>query len=190
MEFGYFAIVLFLIFERLFELRLSSRNQKKLLSRGYEFVEPRWQLQLMVVMHILWFVSLICEPIFLHRTMLGPAFSNILIIFALSVLLAAQVLRVWTINTLGEEWNIAVMKPNLALQKKTALVCNGPYRYIKHPNYVAVILEFFTVPLIIGAFYTLIIFSLFNFLVLFFRIRTEDAALQERTECLGNLSPS
>ncbi len=93
---------------------------------------------------------------------------------AASVLLwvAATVLRVWTLSTLGVAWNVRVVAP-----KSDTVVTSGPYAWIRHPNYVAVILEIVALPLFHGAWLSLVGLTALNALVLFFRIRTEEAVL-------------
>jgi methyltransferase len=86
----------------------------------------------------------------------------------------AQVLRYWVILSLGEYWNTRVL-----VVPGTILVRRGPYRYLRHPNYVVVILEIATFPLIFGAWVTALVFSALNAAVLFVRIRTENRALEE-----------
>lgn len=90
----------------------------------------------------------------------------------LTVLAAATALRVWSIRTLGEAWNARAAVP-ANIEPITA----GPYRYIRHPNYVAVILEFAAVPLVAGAWKTAVALSLLNAAVLADRITAEERLL-------------
>ena len=93
---------------------------------------------------------------------------------ALALALAAQGLRYWAITTLGPRWNTRVIVvPGLPP------VTGGPYRVMRHPNYVAVITEMAVIPLVHGAWMTAAVFSLGNALLLFVRIRAEEAALGE-----------
>ncbi|HZQ49926.1 MAG TPA: isoprenylcysteine carboxylmethyltransferase family protein [Candidatus Dormibacteraeota bacterium] len=88
------------------------------------------------------------------------------------VLAAASALRVWSIGTLGDSWNARAAVP-----QNVVPVTRGPYRYIRHPNYVAVILEFAAVPLIAGAWRSALILSLLNAAVLTDRIAAEERLL-------------
>ena len=88
------------------------------------------------------------------------------------LLIAATVLRVWTLRTIGIAWNVRIVEP-----KAETVVTSGPYAYIRHPNYVAVILEIAALPLFHSAWIPVIGLTLLNALVLFFRIRTEVATL-------------
>lgn len=90
----------------------------------------------------------------------------------LGVLAAATGLRWWSISTLGEQWNVRAAVPD-DLEPVTA----GPYRWIRHPNYLAVILEFLALPLAGGAWVSAAGLSLLNGAVLADRIRAEEALL-------------
>jgi len=171
----YFIVLCLLALERVFELFLSRKNQKKLLSKGYEFAEPRWQIALMIFLHLSWFVALFLEPILIPR----PADVDLFII-ALATLLFAQLLRLWVIKTLGEEWNISVMCPSDRGCYDENIIKRGPYKYIRHPNYLAIVLEFASVPLIGAAYFTSFIFSVLNVLVLKLRISQEEKVLNSR----------
>jgi len=89
-----------------------------------------------------------------------------------AVLAGAVALRMWSIRTLGDSWNARAAVP-LDLQPVT----DGPYRYIRHPNYLAVILEFAAIPLVAGAWRTAVVLSLLNGAVLVDRISAEERLL-------------
>jgi methyltransferase len=93
----------------------------------------------------------------------------------LPLALAAQALRWWAIRTLGERWNTRVI-----VVPGDRPVTSGPYRYLKHPNYLAVVIELFCVPMMMGAYVTAMVFSVGNTLLLWWRIRTEERALGDR----------
>ena len=88
------------------------------------------------------------------------------------VLVGATALRVWCIRSLGNAWNVRASVP-----ADLEPVTSGPYRYIRHPNYVAVILEFLAVPLVAGAWVSALLLSTWNGIVLYDRIRAEELAL-------------
>ena len=91
----------------------------------------------------------------------------------LSLFLLLQIGRVWVIVTLGTRWTTRVIVlPN------TPLVKHGPYRWLKHPNYLIVCAEIAVLPLIFGQWQIALFFSLANFLVLFWRIRIENETLE------------
>ena len=86
----------------------------------------------------------------------------------------AQALRVWTLRTLGKHWNISVMT---SPEDTPSFVSTGPYRFIRHPNYLVVIVEIVSLPIIGGAWLSAIFFSALNGIVLHKRIATEEHAL-------------
>ena len=88
------------------------------------------------------------------------------------VLAAASGMRVWSIRSLGEAWNVRAVVP-----ADLEPAVSGPYRYIRHPNYLAVILEFAALPLLAGAWRSAVVLSLANGAVLFDRIREEERLL-------------
>jgi methyltransferase len=88
------------------------------------------------------------------------------------LVVGAQALRWWVITTLGPRWNTRVfVVPGLPR------VTGGPFRWLRHPNYVAVVVEGFALPLVHGAWVTALVFTIANALLLAVRIRIEDAAL-------------
>lgn len=92
----------------------------------------------------------------------------------LALVLAAQGLRWWCIRTLGEQWSTRVV-----VVPGGPLVTRGPYRYLRHPNYVAVVVEGIALPLVHTAWVTAAAFTIANAAVLRVRIRCEEAALRE-----------
>ena len=101
----------------------------------------------------------------------------------IGVLLGAALLRRWSIRTLGAGWSARGVVP-AGLRPVTT----GPYRFIRHPNYVAVILEFAALPMAGGAWLSALVLSALNGLVLWDRIRDEErllAAVPGYEEALG-----
>ncbi|TMC39620.1 MAG: DUF1295 domain-containing protein [Chloroflexi bacterium] len=92
----------------------------------------------------------------------------------IAVLAGATALRLWSIRSLGGAWNVHAVVPRDVRPVET-----GPYRYIRHPNYLAVILEFAAIPLIAGARLSAVVLSALNAVVLYDRIRAEEALLNE-----------
>ncbi len=170
---AYWIVIIFLIAQRLGELFYSKRNQRRLLENGYCRVEPGHELALMVGLHVSWFLGLMIEPLLAGPKPVAALFLPAAVCFAI-----AQGLRIWVLWTLGEHWNVSIMAPRV--QRPDAFVRCGPYRFMRHPNYVAVILEFFSVPLLGGAYFTAIVGSFLNLLVLRMRVRREDLYLHSR----------
>lgn len=162
----YLALLGLLAVERIYELRLSRRNAAWAFARGG--VEAgQGHYPVMAAFHTLFLGACAAEVILVPR-----AFPGVLGWAALAAAVAAQALRYWAVRTLGPRWNTRVIVvPDLPP------VTGGPYRYLRHPNYVAVVLEMVAVPLIHGAFVTAAVFSLGNALLLAARIRAEEAAL-------------
>jgi methyltransferase len=126
-----------------------------------------------VAVHVLFFVCLAGEVVFLGAAPGTHALLAALWPLAVLVWVGAQVLRYAAIRALGERWNVRIF-----VVPGEPLVRSGPYRYLRHPNYVAVVLEFIAAPLMFGAWRTAIVISLLNAIALRTRIRAEDAALQ------------
>jgi methyltransferase len=162
----YTALIALVGVERLLELRLSVRNAKWAFERGgVEYGKPHYRF--MTVFHTLFLVSCVAEPWVLARPFLG-VWSWV----ALGLSVLAMLLRYWAITTLGTRWNTRVI-----VLPEAEPVTGGPYRFFRHPNYVAVVLELMVLPLIAGAWLTAIVFTVVNAGLLFVRIRVEEAAL-------------
>ncbi len=150
--------------QRLLELRLSRRHERLLRTRG-AVERGRGHYPPMVALHVLWLLSTLVEGI-----LRGPELWPV----PLALFLLVQPLRYWAIFTLGEYWNTRIL-----VVPGAKLVSRGPYRYLKHPNYVVVVVEVLTLPLIFGAWITALVFSVLNAALLFVRIREENRALAE-----------
>jgi len=150
--------------QRLLELRLSRRHERLLRARG-AVERGREHYPLMVALHVLWLLSTLIEGV-LRGPVLWPV--------PLALFLLVQPLRYWAIFSLGENWNTRIL-----VVPGAQLVRRGPYRYLKHPNYVVVAVEIATFPLIFGAWITAFVFSVLNAVLLSIRIREENRALAE-----------
>ena len=162
-----FAAVLLVALGRLFELRLSRRNERRLRARG-AVERGAGHYPAMVALHALWLVSTLVEG-----SLRGPAFPAWWPV-PLALFLLVQPLRYWAILSLGENWNTKIL-----VVPGARLVRSGPYRYFPHPNYVVVAVEVLTFPLIFGAWITALVFSILNAALLFVRIKGEERALKE-----------
>jgi methyltransferase len=152
--------------ERLAELVVSARNIRWSLARGG--VESGFgHYPPMVVLHTGLLAGCLVEVLVLDRPFLPWLGWPML---ALAVL--AQGLRWWSIRTLGLRWNTrVVVVPGMPL------VTGGPYRFARHPNYVAVVVEGVALPLVHSAWITAIVFSVLNIPLLAVRLRAEERAL-------------
>lgn len=152
--------------ERLVELRLSVKNAAWAFARGgKEYGLPHYRF--MTVFHTAFLVACVAEPWLLNRPFPMPwGFV------ALGFAVLAQALRYWAITTLGPRWNTRVI-----VLPEAAPVTGGPYRFVRHPNYVAVVLELLVLPLVHGAWLTALFFTVGNALLLRVRVQVEEAAL-------------
>jgi methyltransferase len=162
----YLAILAAFVAERIFELWLSNRNAR-LAFAGGGIELGRGQYRVIVAFHALFIAA--CAA---GAMRYAPSFPPALSIVALAGEAAAQALRYWSVETLGRSWNTRVI-----VVPDIEPVTSGPYRYIRHPNYVAVALEIACVPLIRGLVTIAVVFSAGNAILLAFRIRIEERAL-------------
>jgi methyltransferase len=151
---------------RLVELALSRRHQRALRARGAAPV-PEPVYAAMVALHTGILVGAVVEVL-----ALGRPFVAAVGIPALALVALANALRFWVIATLGPHWNVRVV-PSMPLGVITA----GPYRFVRHPNYVAVFVELAALPLVHGAVLTAVAGTALHVLVLRRRIRLEEAVL-------------
>lgn len=153
--------------ERLAELVVSTRNARWSFARGGS-EHGRGHFPAMVALHAGLLVACAAEVLLTDRP-----FVPVLGWTALAATLASQALRWWCIGTLGPRWNTRVIVvPGLAL------VDRGPYRWLRHPNYVAVVVEGLALPLVHSAWVTALAFTVLNaVLLLRFRIPAEERAL-------------
>jgi methyltransferase len=164
----YLGLLALVALERGLELVLSARNARLARSRGG--VETgRGHYPVMAVFHGALLVACALEVVLLHRPFPGAVGW-----VSLGVVLAAQALRYWAIATLGWRWNTRIV-----VVPGSAPVTGGPYRFVRHPNYVAVIAEMLALPLVHGAWLTALVFSAGNAWLLRVRIRAEEHALGE-----------
>ncbi|WP_128976119.1 isoprenylcysteine carboxyl methyltransferase family protein [Streptomyces roseicoloratus] len=162
----YTALVLLVVAERFAELAVARRNGDWSRARGAR-EHGAGHYPVMVVLHAALLLGCLVEPWALDRPFLPwlgwPA---------LVLTLGAQALRWWCIGTLGPRWHTRVLiVPGLPL------VAAGPYRFLRHPNYVAVVVEGAALPLVHTAWLTALGFSLLNAALLTVRVRCENDAL-------------
>ncbi|MER7485519.1 isoprenylcysteine carboxylmethyltransferase family protein [Streptomyces sp. NPDC126497] len=152
--------------ERVAELVVSHRNAVWSIARG-GVESGRGHYPFMVVLHAGLLVGALVE-VWVRR----PATAAVLTWAMLALVAASQALRWWCISALGRQWNTRVIVVPGAVR-----VTGGPYRRFPHPNYVAVVVEGFALPLVHSAWVTAVVFTVLNGFLLAVRVRTEDAAL-------------
>ena len=161
----------FVVLQRLFEVMYAKSNERRMKQQG-AIEAGASHYKWIVLLHILFFISLLME-VWFTETDRGRVWLFFLIVF-----IAAQILRVWALSSLGQFWNTKILVlPGAEKVKK------GPYRWIPHPNYVVVALEIASLPLIFGAWRTALLFTIANaLLLLLVRIPAEEQALQQLKE--------
>ncbi|MDP9018249.1 MAG: hypothetical protein M3N19_08005 [Candidatus Eremiobacteraeota bacterium] len=153
------ALLSFLTIQRLFELVISARNTRSLRARGaLEFGARHYPA--MIALHGSWLVSL---------WFFGwnrPALPALVLVFAL-----LQAARIWVMATLGERWTTRIIVP---LDEPP--IHTGPFRFVRHPNYLIVAIEIPCVSLALGLAWHAALFTILNLTMLWWRIRAEDRA--------------
>lgn len=151
---------------RLIELNISRRRQRALAAHGAAPI-PEPHFRWMVLLHTGVLASAGLEVWFCRRPLLRP------LALPMAILLAgANALRWWVIHTLGRHWNVQVIDST-----RLGVVAAGPYRWVRHPNYVAVFVELAALPLLHSAWLTALFGGLAHLWVLRRRIAVEEAIL-------------
>jgi methyltransferase len=166
--FWYLLLILAVGVERIAELIVARRNLARSLARGGHEVGFA-QYPFMVALHAGLLAGAVAEVWFGDRPFLPWVGWPML-----AVVVAAQGLRWWCIRTLGSQWNTRIV-----VVPGAPRITSGPYRWLRHPNYVAVVAEGVALPLVHTAWITALTFTVLNAALLTVRIRVEDAALRE-----------
>jgi methyltransferase len=162
----YYLFILAVGVERLIELVVSRRNAAWSIAQGgKEF--GRGHYPVMTAMHTLLLISCVVEVWALHRPFIPWLGWPML-----GVVVLSTITRWWCATVLGKHWN-----PRVIVIPGAPLVRRGPYRWMHHPNYTAVVAEVAALPLMHSAWLTAIVFTAANALVLRVRIKTESRAL-------------
>jgi methyltransferase len=155
------ALLAFVTLQRLVELPIAQANTKRLIAQGgYEVGASHYPW--IVALHTAWLLTL---------WWLAPGrpvqFPFLLLFFVI------EACRVWVLRTLRSRWTTRII-----VVPGEQLVANGPYRFVRHPNYLVVVGEIAVLPLVFSLWDVAIIFSLLNAVILTVRIRTENRALR------------
>jgi methyltransferase len=150
--------------QRLAEVAYAERNTRALIARGAREA-GRGHYPLIVLLHAAWLVAIL---------MMLPE-VRVIFWLPLVLFLLLQAARVWVIATLGPYWTTRIITLDEA-----PLVRRGPYRFVRHPNYLIVAGEILLLPLALGEWQVAAVFTLLNGAMLAWRIRAEDAALTAR----------
>lgn len=168
------GIVVAVFLQRLVEVRISQRNTAYLLAHGGREHSSN-SLWVVKVLQVSWFLAMIAEVWWLDRPFL-PALAAV----ALLAVVVGQCLRYLSMRSLGRRWTLAIVT-----LPGTPLVESGIYRYLRHPNWLGVILEIAALPLVHSAYITAIFFSVVNAFLMVKRIQKEEQALSEGNNSSG-----
>lgn len=172
----YLGLIGLIVLERLVELVITERNARRVRARG-GFEVGRAHFGPMALLHGLLLAAAPLEVFLLERPFL-PVLGAVMLL----ALAGTMALRYWAIASLGDRWTTRVF-----VVPGEPPVAKGPYRWLRHPNYLAVIVEVAALPLVHSAWWTAVAFSLGNALVLRTRIRVEEEALAEHSDYHGVL---
>lgn len=168
----FLGLVVAVALQRLWELTVSRKHERQLHAAGALEHAAR-QMPWMTAVHALW---LLCSPleVFLAERPLLPWLAGV----ALLLFLLGQALRLLAMRSLGPRWTVKVITPVC----EHPPVSSGVYRYLRHPNYLGVVLEIAALPLVHTAWLSALVFSAANGVVLYFRIRAEERALTSTSD--------
>jgi methyltransferase len=150
---------------RLTEGLVSARRIRR---RPAALVAEPWLFPLMALLHTGLVFGPLAEVVWLERPFIPQ-----LAALAATVLALATLLRIWALRTIGRAWNVRVLRPTA-----DEIVTTGPYAWVRHPNYLAVILEIAAFPLLHTAWVSCLALSAVNVFVLYHRVRLEEAQLE------------
>ncbi len=156
-----YLVVALVALQRLAELALSRRNTRRLRAGGGVEVGAG-HYPLLISLHVAWLGALV---------VIVPADAPLRMV-PLTLYIALQGLRYWAIGALGENWTTRI----ITVPGRTP-VRHGPYRYLRHPNYMVVACEIAVLPLVFGAWRIALVFTVLNGALLVHRIRIENAEL-------------
>lgn len=166
----FFSIIAAVILQRLLELRLSQGNEAYILARGGQRHSDNL-LGTVKLLQVSWWLAMLVEVWWLDRP-----FIPILAAVGLLATVIGQILRYLSMQALGYRWTLPIITvPGVPVVK------NGIYRYLRHPNWLGVMLEIAGLPLIHGAYLTAIFFSIANAFLINKRLKAEELALTRNT---------
>jgi methyltransferase len=156
------VLLVYVTLQRLVELIIAQRNTRRLLAAGaYEVGAGHYPV--MIVLHATWLLTLWA---FGWNRPLIPAFVLLFVIL--------QFGRFWVLRTLGDRWTTRII-----ITPHMPAVTSGPFRFVRHPNYLVVAFELPCVSLALGLVWHACVFGVLNLIMIWWRIRSEDAAFVE-----------
>ncbi|WP_298747667.1 isoprenylcysteine carboxylmethyltransferase family protein [uncultured Brevundimonas sp.] len=158
------AVLIAVAVQRLWEVRLADRNTRRLRAEGAVEVGAG-HYPLFILLHASWLAAI---AIVTPWTMVPN-------LWWLALYVGLQFGRLWVIASLGRFWTTRIITLPSA-----PLIRRGPYRFLRHPNYVVASLEIAVLPLAFGQVWIALVWSVANALLVGWRIRVEDRALNGR----------
>lgn len=165
----FYIIFFFLIAQRITELLIARKNEQLMINRG-GIEHGKDHYPYIVSLHVLFLVSYFLEVQVLQRELTELWYV------ILPILFFTQVIRYWAIYSLGNYWNTKII-----IIPGDVVISRGPYKFIKHPNYMVVAAEILFLPLLFHAYITAILFTILNVVMMTIRIPAEEHALQTYT---------
>jgi methyltransferase len=163
---AFLSLLLAVALLRIFELGVSRRHQRQMVANGATKVsEPRFRW--IVLLHTAVLVGAALEVVFLHRPFI-PALAVVMLL----LVLAGNLVRLWVVRTMGQHWNVQVMNST-----SLGVVTSGPFRFVRHPNYAAIFVEIFSLPLIHTAWITALLGCVGFVVTISQRIAVEESVL-------------
>lgn len=153
---------------RTWETFFTSKGQKTIA------LKEDWTLPLLTLVYVLMLIGSIIEFYFTQKSI-----NFYLIFVALAVQFSAFSLRWWGMKTLGAQWTNSVIPISKIGNKKTKVIKKGPYKYLRHPIYLGVILDVLAIPLVLNSYYTFFLVLLINVPFQLLRVRLEEEKLIE-----------
>lgn len=160
-------LFVFIICQRIVELFIAKNNERWMKARGGIERFPnhhKW----FIIVHTSFFLAILIEVYVRNEVIISLNY------FLFCLFIATQIGRIWCIQSLGRFWNTKIIVlPGVSLIRK------GPYKYVKHPNYIIVGLELLIVPLLFKAYITAFVFPILHLILLSIRIPSEEKALNK-----------
>jgi methyltransferase len=155
----FILFICFVVFQRLLELVVAKRNEKWARGQGaLEYGQSHYPY--IVLLHTCFIISMIAE------NWVKGGFFNLIWMLTFLVLI---IIKIWTISSLGKYWNTKILRiPG------SSPVNKGPYKFLKHPNYIIVVCEIIAIPMVFNLYLTAIMFTVLNAIMLSVRIREEE----------------
>jgi len=161
------VLVLLVATQRVWELGRSRRNESLMRAMGGR-EHARGQMTWMTALHTMWLFAMPMEVVLLRRT-----FDLETALIAFVAFVCGQGLRLAAMSALGDRWCVRVITV-----PRASSVDGGIFRFVRHPNYLGVVLEIAALPMVHGAWIAAIVFTVANGVLLAFRIRAEESALR------------